>query len=490
MRYQHFFCTLSAIALAAHPGTPLMAQQASSHGPTPQANVSQDGNSNSDAPVPAAGMTAAGYLGAYDLLRDSVHGLHLARNGHVVMNRDSVKTIVDSMARHWITELERAPTPQFQQVPMAALYARIGNDAEATQRVAAMLAKPGITVAERVWILHAAVRFLLQTEDLPTPARIQQARKYLAQMEAVSAADNAIDRFESAMMIMAASARIGDVKQGLQDGWHAYDMFNHVSDYETRALMATNENFIRFALLLSASPTGHTTIDSLVTMLQNAVALPPALAAKDTALRRYEAGRRVDLEKLTKKVAFFGRPAAPFVATNWYNQPLPAQTSDVIPNARVRALNDGEIRIIAMGFFGCPWCERAMAQFERLRPRLPKGVDLVYYTYTDGNWDGDLVEPQEEAEHLRHYYLERKHFTFPIVIWASPKEPTPEGGMLPRRSPMLDAYAFNAGPTIIVVDGHGVVRHYQEGLQNYDTDLKTTIDQLVQERDHGSYSSR
>jgi hypothetical protein len=115
---------------------------------------------------------------------------------------------------------------------------------------------------------------------------------------------------------------------------------------------------------------------------------------------------------------------------------------------------------------------------------LPPGVQMMYYEWTEGAWGTALAEPAEEVQHLKHYWLERKRYTVPMAIWAGPKDSTPDGGFMPRESPMKTALHISAGPTFFVLDGHGVVRHWQQGYYTYQKDMARVIDLLVQERDH------
>jgi len=440
---------------------------------------------SADIPISPADMTPAGYAGALRALAaDSVHAMRHVVNGHLVMRNDSVRAMTDSLARLWFASLHDVPVNRYQQLPMAIIAAYKGDDAEVQRRISAVLATPGLTTHERSWALGSAVQILLRTDTLATIARIQIARGYFAQLATIPLDISGFDQFQSLVALMEANTATNNVDQAIHDGLQAFAIPSQTNDYSLRASIVRQKAVVTLALLLSGQPGGMARVDSLRAVLTHYITLPPALADADPALRRLEGDARKDFDANMKKISFFGKPAAPFVATHWFNQPVPATVSDAAPNARIKSLDDGVIRIIGMGWFTCPWCQKEMHEFKRMQRLLPPGVELLYYEFTVGNWGSNLVDPAEEVEHLRHYNVDRKKYTYPIAIWAGPKDSTPDGGVLPRTSPMLAAYAFNAGPTILVVDGHGIVRNYTEGYDVYEGSLKPVIEQLIRERDH------
>jgi len=442
-------------------------------------------NPPADTLVSPAGMTPAGYAGTLQAIgADSVHALRFVMNGHLVMRHDSVRIVTDSLARVWFAALHDVPVNRYQQLPMAIIAAYKGDDAEVQRRIEAVLSTPGLPAKERAWALGYGVHIILETDTIATVSRIAIARGYLAKLADMPFEVSAIEQFHSLVSLMQASATLGNADQAIRDGLTAFGLAAKTNDYEIRASIARSKAVIALALLLSGQPNGTARIDSLSAALKRYITLSQASADADPALRRLEEEARKDFDANIKKVSYLGKPAAPFVATHWFNQPVPTATSSAAPDARIKPLDDGIIRIIGMGWFTCPWCQKEMHEFKRMQPLLPKGVQLLYYETIMGNWGGNFVSPSEEAEHLRHYNIDRKKYTYPFAIWAGPKDSTPDGGSLPRVSPMLAAYAFNAGPTIIVVDGHGIVRNYSEGYEVYEESLKDVIEQLVRERDH------
>jgi len=429
-------------------------------------------------------MTASGYAGALDLIAgDSVHAMHLVVNGHLVMRMDSLHAVVDSLAKLWAGRLHGVPIKGYQHLPMAMVSARAGDDATTVQHITALLSAPGISVEERAWVLASAVAIFLESDTLPTPVHIRTARTYYAQLQELPFESSVRERFVSLIGLMQAEAVTGELTQATQDGLDAYAFVGKTNNYDAKALMLRSGALVSLALLLSGQPHGIARIDSLVTALTPHVELPASLA-NDSLARYVVQDVRRDFFIMAKKMSFFGKPAPAYVATHWLNQPQPTEISDAAAGARVKPLNDGVIRIIAMGWFTCPWCVKEMHEFQKMLPHLPKGVELNYYEFTLGDWGGELVEPQEEAEHLRRYMLERKKYTYPITIWAGPKDSTPDGGRLPRKSPTTSAFAFTGGPTLVITDGHGIVRYYNSGYQKYEPALRAIVDYLVSERDH------
>jgi hypothetical protein len=180
------------------------------------------------------------------------------------------------------------------------------------------------------------------------------------------------------------------------------------------------------------------------------------------------------------KILTLGKTAGQsYVATHWLNQPVPPLHSDAAPNARIKRLDDGVIRIIGIGWKTCPWCGKAVAEMRHWV--LPAGVEREYISFTEGVWGNKPVEPAEEAEHLINYFVKVKRVNYPVAIWAGPLDTLFDGGVTPRPAPWWKAMLGNEGPLFVVTDGHGIVRFRFPGYSTY-APYKRIIDILVAER--------
>jgi hypothetical protein len=277
--------------------------------------------------------------------------------------------------------------------------------------------------------------------------------------------------------MMAVFGSVGETRQAVQQGFAAYALLPQTPDYATRVMMTTNSGLTPLAVLLSGQKTGRAQIDSLLALLTSVFTPSPAVLASDTALHTLIDNYRVEFTEMTKLIHFFGQSAAPFVATHWFNQPVPTPVYSAAPNARIKALDDGVIRILVLCSFGCPHCIKFMHELQRMQSILPTGVEIDHYV--PGETAGD---PNAEAERYRHVWLDRRHYTFPIAVWAGPLDTTGDGSLIQRSSPMIVAYGTRGTPTILVIDGHGIVRYATFGEQLYRDNLKGVIDVLVRER--------
>jgi len=442
-----------------------------------------------DPAVPASQMTAASYAAAMESIawsNESTHGLHPVVNGHLILRSDSVAIVVDSMTRVWLAALHQSHAePPRMQLNLAALQFYLGRDTEAIQGIARWLAQPGATVEDSAVAFGMAVDFATRTFGgaAPTSARVALARQYVTRLEALPVqATQAL--FGARTTMLRAYMGTGEADSAVAVGLRAYAMLPRIRSYELRARLASGEAIVDLAQVLAGRPHGLAKIDSLLAFVKQQLVPPPTLVAQDTALPRLAQALQEEFANSEAKLRWFGHQAPPIVATHWFNQPRPSVVSDAAPGAHVLPIADGTIRIIGFGWLGCPGCMVAMAKLERDQHLLPRGVTLQYYEWTLGAWGSNFAEPEEEAEHLRHLWLERKHFTFPIMIWAGPKDSTAGGGLLPRESPTKVALNIDAGPTFIVIDGHGIVRHRQPGYGGYTHDFEKLITELVRERAH------
>jgi len=442
-------------------------------------------------------MTAAGYLALMNELAPSdtfTNGMHPVVNHHLILGRDSVKVVVDSMTRSWLAGLYRNGTPASRQrLNVAAMQFQVERDADAEQSIAAFLAAPDVTIRDTLLAWRVAVGLFTGTMHgaKPRPERMAIGRRYLQRLEAMPIAVAGAQLFNARFFMMDAFIRAGETDSAIASGLRNFAMVSQMPDFEQRIRSAGSSGVYLFKLCqaLVGRPGGLARVDSLLTALHQTFIVPPALAARDTAMIRLAQMEKDWFMEPEARIRMIGRPAPALVATHWFNQTPPSKPSTAAPNARELSLDDGTIRIIGFGWFGCPACAATMAKLQNDQQLLPKGVKLMYYEWTQGNWGSDFVEPEEEVGHLKHYWIERKHYTFPIAIWAGPKDSTQGGGLLPRESPTKATLKITEGPTFIVVDGHGVIRYRQPGYWSYQTDFDELIQKLVRERANDVTSS-
>jgi len=441
-------------------------------------------------PLTATQLTANGYITAMEKFvwgdTDKWLDLHPVIHGHLTMRHDSVMVFVDSLARASVQALaQRRSLAPRELMSLAALQIELGRDAEAQRNIERWLTTPGLSQRDSLLAFGTAMALFLRTfDETPTlPARVQIAREYLRRLEAMPRSAAATEVAGGRFLMLNAYVRAGQTDSALSAGLRGFQACRESPDWERRARCTTSEAILDLTLALSSQPHADARIDSLLTALRRELVVPQALLARDTALGRLAPGLQYEFEQHVGVLRWFGHAIPPLVATHWLNHPTPPTPSAAAPQARALPVNDGIIRIIGFGWFTCPACQRTLRHMQVDQALLPKGVQMMYYEWTEGAWGSDLVEPEEEVQHLKHYWLERRHYTFPIAIWAGPKDSTASGGLLPRESPIKAALHITAGPTFFVVDGHGVVRHWQQGYGTYKTHFARVIDLLVRERD-------
>jgi hypothetical protein len=418
--------------------------------------------------------------------------MHPVINGHLLLRHDSVAAVVDSLVRVHLHALAHAvpPIPPMlgprSLLNQAALHLIVGQDREAQQCMATWLARPGVSTQDSLVTLGVAVELLVRTfGGTPTPeGRLRLARQYVAPLEAKPRPTAARALFGARMAMMAAYAGTGEADSAVATGFRAYAVMHEAPFFAERAFMAASLTIVPFARVLVGRPRGLAQLDSLVAVLKQTMTVPPALLAQDPALGSFAQDRQAGFAELEAKFRWFGHQAPPVVATHWFNRAPPTPVSPLAPGARMLPIDDGIIRIVVLGYFGCPGCHAVMATLQKEQHSLPPGVELLYYEWTTGSWGSELVEPSVEVEHLRHHWIDRKHYTVPIAIWAGPKDSTLQGGLLPRPSPTMTALQIDTYPTTLVIDGHGIVRYWLPGYFASASARDRVLLPLVRERAH------
>jgi hypothetical protein len=317
---------------------------------------------------------------------------------------------------------------------------------------------------------------------------LTQAQTYLAQLVARPVADAGYWQYRAYVDFMNAYAHNGALDSAIAAGRRAFASIPTLPDYRIRAQAASADVrfykvFLTFAMAVSGRPNGRGVIDSVTQLLTYAVTVSPALLARDPSLRVDERNAQADLAAVVQVVSVFGRQAPPLVATGWFNQPLPSTPSTAAPDARSKPLDDGLIRIIEFGHLLCGWCKRGRDEGERWQQHLPAGVRFEYYDSADDDFGGEPCTPAEMVAHLRQLYVAERHYTYPIAVWAAPKDSTWDGGHVTRNSPIAEAFAASS-PSYVVVDGHGIIRWYHSGWSDdlWDRLRRDVLPPLLRER--------
>jgi len=413
--------------------------------------------------------------------------------GHLVMRRDSVVAVVDSMARTWTAGLrnEGFQPPNFERFAMATLYVHAGDLVHARQHIEQWLAAPGLSATDRDWILSQAVNIFLDWQDAEDPApsveRIAIARQYMVRLKAtpLPSSDRDLFVFGVYRAFMTLYTGVGANDSAVVYGVRALSIPVESKDYGMRMLLAGSDALGDLAMVLAAFPERYQRVlDSVIVPLRKVVMAPvPESWAKNPTQMARVKYIRTSFERQVNGLRAIGAPAVPLIATQWFNMIPPSTLSDSAPGARLMRQDDGMVRVLGFGFFDCPYCQNAMKEWEKFQHKLPPGAACLWYERSNGYWGADAVEPGVEAEYLRHDFLDRKHYTYPIAVWAGPKERNEEGGLVPHFSPTMGQYGFLGGPHIVIVDGHGIVRW--RGNWN-EKQVLVVVNRLIKERQTGA----
>jgi hypothetical protein len=388
---------------------------------------------------------------------------------------------IEQRAKGWFASLQNTPVTGMQLDPMGMLAVVAGQETLARQQFAARLATSHLSVAERAYtLLIATTAFGQSARDT---SRMRIALEYLAQLDALP--DEAlVTKFHGHGRIGRAYYMIGDGDAVIRHLTEAIALIPRIP-FEQRLWSQSNgagEYFPVLADVLSGRPGGRAQLDTLSAVLRKAMRASPDLIAKDSVYL-WKTLANVELfEGVLRMTEHVGRRAPAITANYWWNTSAPSTPSPVARGATVKTLDDGIIRVMEYGHFGCPGCLESLPKLERLRKRAPANVEMWYVTYGEGTWGVTPCSPDVMAEHLKRYYIERKGYGMPIALFAGEPQPDPDGGRVLGESPSFAAYPIRGYPWFIITDGKGIVRHISLGFS--ESVLARAVQYLVAEAAH------
>ena len=371
---------------------------------------------------------------------------------------DSIEPAIKDKTHAWITQLQAAPAKGIQLDPTGELYVADGQDALAKQQFAERLATKGLSTDDRAYTLLLAARVFAHPEN---PERIKAALGYMAQLDAMPVSVVAF-KFKGRVALGEAYYVTGDGPAVATQLTKALAMTPQIP-FARRKPIFVNSPITMLADVLSGDPSGHARIDSIGKALLPYATATPEQVAQDSTYFWYSHFFTEEFKGTLELTAHLGQQAPVITAMHWYNTDAPNVVSTAAPGAHAKNLGDGVIRLMEFGEYSCYPCRMALPGMERIRKASPSNVQVWYVTQTEGAWGATAYAPDDEAQHLQHYYVERKHYGMPIALWSGPKDSTADYGYVPRENPSAKAYPIQATPTFIVVDGKGIVRHISIG---------------------------
>jgi hypothetical protein len=379
--------------------------------------------------------------------------------------KDSMLAVTSARAQRVMAGFTAARVQGFQRDAYSQIAVIAGDLSTAQRLIAARLAAPGLSDAERASALQRAVVAFAIAEH---PERIVIAEQYMAQLDALGSRA-ALARHSAHVALVAAYYYLGRSTEVVRHGTAALRLVGAIPYLQRKNAFYGEGSFLYGTVIdaLSGQAGGDTVIRNLNTQLLAWTAAPAELLASDSTYRWDVEASRGGMQQLVSMSERIGRHGNALFAHYWVNRTATRDSQSV-------AVNDGKIRVIELGSFTCGSCMAAVSGLERLHEQYPT-VEFNFLTSTIGVWGNRTVESREEADRLAEHFLTVKHITFPIGIALCPRVPTDDGGSQTiLTSPMwrADEYPQISKPTIYVLDGRGVIRRV---ITSYNRDIEKTL---------------
>ncbi len=393
--------------------------------------------------------------------------------------QDSVELAIQKLTQKWVAELQTRPIKGLQLDPMGQLSIAAGQDAIAVEQFDKRLATPGLSVHDQAYTLLLAITTFSKLDDT---TRIAPALEYLRRLDTLPV-DAVTYQYRAHVELGWMHYAAMDDKEAIVYFTHALSLVSKMP-FIRRMRVYMDPSFIPLADALIGEPNGRSQIDSIGKVLV-ALAKPDSImVAADSGyywLGQQLSGYATFMVKLTSHL---GKVAPPIVGTHWHNADIPgAESIDPgVPNARTLHLGSGNVRLLAICGWSIAGCPQSVAILNRLKQSpLSSSADIWFVTKTSGSWGATPRTPEQEAEHLRHRFLNRMDMKIRIALWAGPKERRPWGGMTPRDNPSATVYPAG-NPTFVLVDQNGIIRHilYEFRPRRTESAVRRRFEALIQ----------
>jgi len=310
----------------------------------------------------------------------------------------------------------------------AALAA--GMDARADSAFQRLLRVPA-PAEQRAWWLASIV----DTYTDASPARIADARRYLAQLDAMGAA-GAAGRL-LANLSLAQAARRADSVDALQS-------------FITGALAASRAiaGEARQARAHEAAAAFYQ--EAYLGMRRgDGAAAVAALERGQAELTPIRPGAVIGFPYAIETYRTLGRPAPVLRAARW----MPDSAGGAHPTPGVP-----ELLIFGQGCGGD--CYPGYTVLRRVRAATERPLDVVLMLRTVGSWRDALLAPDDEIEQMRRYFLDERRLPVAVGVWRTEYRRIADGRLRVVEAPNERAYRPSSPPILpaFLVDGAGRLR--------------------------------
>jgi hypothetical protein len=411
-------------------------------GPLPVDQLDSAGHRHSPAPLGTPGEMRVDVELAADDGRDAI------ASGDPVYPVDALRAAVVTRARVWLDSLAAKPVHGLQLTPYGQLAVMGNQEALAEKEFAQRLATPGLSVADRAFVLNAGATALA---DRGHPEWLAAAERYVAQLTALGS-QGADWQFTARDQLSEVYYELGQWLKALTHALRAYALLPELP-FEDHGLAWNHTMHLRIVDVLLGAPgtpaesAKMRSVDSTITAAERAPA--DRIALDSAALWSGVAGAR--MVQADSAFAFtLGHPGPAIIGNAWVN------ASE--PGPHEQRVDDG--RIYLLDFFQADWAPTLPSQLslERIQERFGTAVQVIGITSLTGHWGLEFVEPQDEIQRWQHFFGDELKLRFPVAFWVKPKERTEDGGMLSPSNPTVAAYHLPLRMGVLVVDQKGRVR--------------------------------
>jgi len=419
--------------------------------------------------VPLLASLAVTDLDLYDLQLRSI----FPRSADHVAD-DSIRAAKVARAQVWMTRLRSAPRSSVegrQAVSFADVALRAGQDTAAERILNGALkvipsGKAGAVA--RSFVLASAIALLTRAD--PDPRRlaknIARADRYVTALAAIPTTGYATRsdstavlyrQYLSALVLTNAADLALLPERVVHYAEQLASILPSINWTERREIVIDRFPYRVLATALMNGPGGRSHIETWQAKLLTLVAPRPGEVIVGWEPMNQVAATKSAQETLHDQFASFdllGRHAPSIAAHAWINTP----DSAYAPAPRTHAFDDGVVRVLAIANND----DDVLPVLDRLQRQFASGVQVVLATSTDGHVGPDILTPADEVAWWSRYYHQKRHFTFPVALWAGSRVPQSYGTSRPEGSTAeVDYHAGWIHGMCILVDGRGVVRAYE-----------------------------